>query len=59
MADGLRKAAQEIPPDRLWANPDCGLKTRRWAEIDPALRNLVVAARQVAAELSAVPAASS
>jgi 5-methyltetrahydropteroyltriglutamate--homocysteine methyltransferase len=59
MADRLRKAAQAIPPDRLWANPDCGLKTRRWAEIDPALRNLVVAARQVAAELSAVPAASS
>jgi 5-methyltetrahydropteroyltriglutamate--homocysteine methyltransferase len=59
LADRLRKAALVIPPDRLWANPDCGLKTRRWAEIDPSLRNLVRAARQVASELTAVPAASS
>jgi len=50
----LRKAATVIPPDRLWANPDCGLKTRGWAEVEPSLRNMVGAARQVAAELAAV-----
>jgi 5-methyltetrahydropteroyltriglutamate--homocysteine methyltransferase len=59
MAARLRKAAKVIPADRLWANPDCGLKTRGWAEVEPSLRNLVGAARQVAAELAAVPAASS
>ncbi|MGH7642793.1 MAG: 5-methyltetrahydropteroyltriglutamate--homocysteine S-methyltransferase [Candidatus Dormibacteria bacterium] len=54
MALRLRKAVSMIPADRLWANPDCGLKTRTWAEVEPSLRNLVGAARQVAAELSAV-----
>ena len=42
----LRAAAQVIPRDRLWANPDCGLKTRQWKEVDPALRNLVAAAHE-------------
>ena len=59
MAMRLRKAVTVIPADRLWANPDCGLKTRGWAEVEPSLRNLVEAARQVAAELAAVSPASS
>ncbi|MGA7172096.1 MAG: 5-methyltetrahydropteroyltriglutamate--homocysteine S-methyltransferase [Candidatus Dormiibacterota bacterium] len=59
MAVRLRKAVTVIPADRLWANPDCGLKTRGWAEVEPSLRNLVEAARQVAAELAAVSPASS
>ncbi len=58
MAERLRAAARVIPPERLWANPDCGLKTRRWSEVDPSLRHLVAAARQVADELAATPAAS-
>ena len=33
-----------VPADRLWVNPDCGLKTRDWAEVDVALRNMVDAA---------------
>ncbi|MDA8129327.1 MAG: 5-methyltetrahydropteroyltriglutamate--homocysteine S-methyltransferase [Betaproteobacteria bacterium] len=41
----LEKAAQVIPPDRLWVNPDCGLKTRGWAETETALANMVAAAR--------------
>ena len=41
----LRKAASVIPAERLWVNPDCGLKTRGWAETEAALRNLVAAAR--------------
>lgn len=41
----IQAAAKVIPVERLWVNPDCGLKTRSWAEVDPALRNLVAAAR--------------
>ncbi|MGE0801193.1 MAG: 5-methyltetrahydropteroyltriglutamate--homocysteine S-methyltransferase [Lautropia sp.] len=45
MVDLMRKAAQRIPAERLWVNPDCGLKTRQWQEVIPALRNMVEAAR--------------
>jgi 5-methyltetrahydropteroyltriglutamate--homocysteine methyltransferase len=41
----LDKAAAVIPADRLWVNPDCGLKTRIWSEVDAALTNMVSAAR--------------
>jgi 5-methyltetrahydropteroyltriglutamate--homocysteine methyltransferase len=41
----LRTALGSVPADRLWVNPDCGLKTRAYAEVEPALRNLVTAAR--------------
>ena len=44
MASLLAKALQVIPANRLWVNPDCGLKTRRWEEVLPALTNLVDAA---------------
>jgi 5-methyltetrahydropteroyltriglutamate--homocysteine methyltransferase len=40
----LEKAARLIPPQRLWVNPDCGLKTRAWPEVEAALANLVRAA---------------
>ena len=43
----LRKALGVIPADRLWVNPDCGLKTRGWAETEAALRNLASAAKAV------------
>jgi 5-methyltetrahydropteroyltriglutamate--homocysteine methyltransferase len=41
----LRRAAEVIPIERLWVNPDCGLKTRGWSETETALRNMVEAAR--------------
>ena len=41
----LEKARAVIPDERLWVNPDCGLKTRGWAETETALRNMVEAAR--------------
>lgn len=47
MANLLRKAAQRIAPERLWVNPDCGLKTRDWPETEAALVNMVAAARQL------------
>ncbi|ATL32630.1 5-methyltetrahydropteroyltriglutamate--homocysteine S-methyltransferase [Streptomyces formicae] len=47
----LRKGLEAIPPERLWVNPDCGLKTRGWPETRASLENLVTAARTVRAEL--------
>jgi 5-methyltetrahydropteroyltriglutamate--homocysteine methyltransferase len=41
------KAAQHIPASRLWVNPDCGLKTRRWEEVRPALQSMVAAAHEL------------
>jgi 5-methyltetrahydropteroyltriglutamate--homocysteine methyltransferase len=40
----LNKALKVIPFERLWVNPDCGLKTRRWEEVSPSLANMVTAA---------------
>lgn len=40
----MEKAAKYIPIERLWVNPDCGLKTREWPETQLALRNMVKAA---------------
>lgn len=52
MANLLRKAAQRIPAERLWVNPDCGLKTRGWPETEAALVHMVTAARQLRKELA-------
>ncbi|GHG52505.1 5-methyltetrahydropteroyltriglutamate--homocysteine S-methyltransferase [Streptomyces griseocarneus] len=46
----LRKGLEAIPAERLWVNPDCGLKTRGWAEVRESLANLVEGARRVRAE---------
>jgi 5-methyltetrahydropteroyltriglutamate--homocysteine methyltransferase len=45
MFDLLARAARVLPPNQLWVNPDCGLKTRSWSEVEPALRRMVEAAR--------------
>lgn len=47
----MKKAAERIPVERLWVNPDCGLKTRQWKEVIPALTNMVAAAKRLRAEL--------
>ena len=52
MAALLRRAAEHIPVERLWVNPDCGLKTRGWEETRAALANLVQAARDLRTELA-------
>ena len=49
--DRLRSARARIPAERLWVNPDCGLKTRRWEEVRPALAAMVAAARALRANL--------
>jgi 5-methyltetrahydropteroyltriglutamate--homocysteine methyltransferase len=48
----LRLALEAVEVDRLWVNPDCGLKTRGYAEVEPALRHMVEATRRVRASLS-------
>ena len=53
----MRKAAERIPGERLWVNPDCGLKTRQWDEVIPALSNMVAAAKQLRAEALAAEGA--
>jgi 5-methyltetrahydropteroyltriglutamate--homocysteine methyltransferase len=40
-----------IPPERLWVNPDCGLKTRGWPEVEAALANMVEAAKRMRRKL--------
>mgnify|MGYP003818084115 CR=1 FL=1 len=52
MEELLLRAAAVIPPERLWANPDCGLKTRAWPEVTAALANMVAAARRVREKLA-------
>ena len=47
----MTKAAERIPASRLWVNPDCGLKTRQWEEVLPALTNMVAAAKTLRAAL--------
>ncbi|MDV6319703.1 5-methyltetrahydropteroyltriglutamate--homocysteine S-methyltransferase [Chromohalobacter sp. HP20-39] len=47
MVQLMEKAAEKIPAERLWVNPDCGLKTRGWAEVEPALANMVEAAKEL------------
>ncbi|ARE73144.1 MULTISPECIES: 5-methyltetrahydropteroyltriglutamate--homocysteine S-methyltransferase [unclassified Streptomyces] len=48
----LRKGLRAIPAERLWVNPDCGLKTRGWTETRASLENLVAAAHEVRADLT-------
>ncbi|MFD3556376.1 5-methyltetrahydropteroyltriglutamate--homocysteine S-methyltransferase [Streptomyces goshikiensis] len=48
----LRKGLAAIPAERLWVNPDCGLKTRGWTETRASLENLVAAAHEVRADLT-------
>ncbi|MET3926378.1 5-methyltetrahydropteroyltriglutamate--homocysteine S-methyltransferase [Devosia sp. 2618] len=45
----MRKAAEGIPADQLWVNPDCGLKTRGWPEVEASLTNLVATAKALRA----------
>ncbi|MFG2123498.1 5-methyltetrahydropteroyltriglutamate--homocysteine S-methyltransferase [Streptomyces sp. NPDC048710] len=51
VADLLRLGLEAVPAERLWVNPDCGLKTRGWPEVRAALENLVAAALTVRTEI--------
>ncbi len=49
----LERAMAAIPVQRLWVNPDCGLKTRAWPEVEASLSHMVEAARRLRAKLAA------
>jgi 5-methyltetrahydropteroyltriglutamate--homocysteine methyltransferase len=53
IVDLLALAEERVPRSRLWVNPDCGLKTRRWEEAGPALGNMVAAAHRRRADVPA------
>jgi 5-methyltetrahydropteroyltriglutamate--homocysteine methyltransferase len=55
MVDLLARASRVLPPRQLWVNPDCGLKTRGWPEVEAALVNMVEAARVARQELAVEP----
>ena len=52
MVQLMQKAAERIPAERLWINPDCGLKTRQWPEVIAALTHMVAAAKTLRARLA-------
>jgi 5-methyltetrahydropteroyltriglutamate--homocysteine methyltransferase len=54
MARLLRRAADVLEPEQLWVNPDCGLKTRAYEEVEPSLRNMVRAAGELRKELAPI-----
>ncbi len=47
MVDLLEKAIKVLPRNSIWVNPDCGLKTRTWDDVVPALKNMVEAAKEL------------
>lgn len=52
IVEHLRDAVRYLPAERLWVNPDCGLKTRGWPEVTASLTNMVAATEIVRAELA-------
>ncbi len=53
MANKIRATLECLPVEQVWVNPDCGLKTRRYEEVIPSLKNMVQAAREVREEVTA------
>ncbi|MGA4990140.1 5-methyltetrahydropteroyltriglutamate--homocysteine S-methyltransferase [Nonomuraea bangladeshensis] len=49
--DLLRRTLRALPAGRVWVNPDCGLKTRTYEQVETALANVVAAARRLRAEV--------
>ena len=47
MMEIVERALKVIPKENFWINPDCGLKTRRWEEVIPALRNMLTVANRL------------
>lgn len=43
----IKKLLEVLPKEQLWINPDCGLKTRKWDEVKPSLKNIVTAVKKL------------
>nr|BAP47510.1 methionine synthase [Gentiana triflora] len=52
IADRINKMLAVLDTNILWVNPDCGLKTRKYTEVKPALQNMVAAAKVIRTQLS-------
>ena len=52
MEDLLAKATAVLTPQQVWVNPDCGLKTRGWDEVERSLKNMVTAAKNMRAKVA-------
>lgn len=52
LADRIKKMLAVLDNRVLWINPDCGLKTRKYSEVEPALRNMVAAAKLIRTQLA-------
>jgi 5-methyltetrahydropteroyltriglutamate--homocysteine methyltransferase len=50
----IQTAAEKVPVERLWVNPDCGLKTRGWDETEKSLANMVAAAKELRKEYEGI-----
>nr|WP_315057277.1 5-methyltetrahydropteroyltriglutamate--homocysteine S-methyltransferase [uncultured Campylobacter sp.] len=50
LVNQIRALLEVLPKEQLWINPDCGLKTRKWEEVEPSLKNMVEAVRIIRAE---------
>jgi len=48
----IERAVRVFPPEQFWVNPDCGLKTRKWEEVEPALRHMVQATQTMRQKLA-------
>ena len=57
MVDLLEKAKVNLDERQIWVNPDCGLKTRGWPEVETSLKNMVDAAKEMRAKSKASKAA--
>lgn len=55
LVEQLKAGIANLPMQQIWVNPDCGLKTRRWEEVVPSLKNMVAAAQQLREEIDATP----
>ncbi|ACM92799.1 5-methyltetrahydropteroyltriglutamate--homocysteine S-methyltransferase [Nautilia profundicola AmH] len=51
MVEQIEAILEVLPAEKVWVNPDCGLKTRKWEEVKPSLENMVKAAKEVRAKL--------
>ena len=51
MVEQIEAILEVLPKEKVWVNPDCGLKTRKWEEVKPSLKNMVEAAKKVRAKL--------
>jgi 5-methyltetrahydropteroyltriglutamate--homocysteine methyltransferase len=52
LVEEIEKLMEVLPAEKLWINPDCGLKTRKWPETTPSLKNMVEATKIVRAKLN-------